>query len=104
VAVWPKTSRRENKSNGGVELEMRRDSVVETPWEGFPFMPPRDHNGHPKPSEVGTGGRSGSGSTGLDNGWPVRSRRRDHGREKEMAEWHHDVVRSWQRNGWGSTV
>jgi hypothetical protein len=46
----------ETKSNGDVELKRRRDLVMATLREGFPFMPPRERNSHPKPTEVGTGG------------------------------------------------
>jgi hypothetical protein len=83
------------KSNGDVELKRRRDLVMSTPQEGFPFMPPWDYNGHLKPSQVGAAKRCGGGNTGLDDGQPVRSRRRDRGRGKEMAERCHSVVQSW---------
>jgi hypothetical protein len=43
------------KSNGDVELKRRRDLVMLTPQESFPFMPPWDCNGHLEPSQVGAG-------------------------------------------------
>jgi hypothetical protein len=50
-------------------------------------------------------GISGGGNTGLDNGQPVRSRRRDRGRgKKKMVERRDDVVQSWHKLGWGPTV
>jgi hypothetical protein len=95
VAGWPKLAGGRSKRNGDVELEMRRDLVMATPREGFPFKPPRGCNNHPEPSEVGVGGRSVGGRTGLDNGRPVMSRQRDRGHGREMAERRHNVVPLW---------
>jgi hypothetical protein len=56
VAGWRKTSWRETKRNGDVELKRRRDLVMATSREGFLFVLPWDCNSHTKPSEVGAGG------------------------------------------------
>jgi hypothetical protein len=81
VAGWPKSSQRENKSDGDVELERMRGLVLAVLTKGFFLWSHRGCNGHRKPPEV-----SGDGNTGFDNGQPVRSQRRDRGRGQEMAE------------------
>jgi hypothetical protein len=64
--------------------------VLAVLMEGFLFMVAAGLQWSSKLPEV-----SGGGNTELDNGQPVKSWRHDRGREKEMAERRHDVVRSW---------
>jgi hypothetical protein len=73
--------------------------VLAIPTEGFLLWSQRGCNGHPKPPGV-----FGGGNTGLDNGQPLRSRRRNRGRRKEMAVRRHDIVRSWHGLEWCPTV
>jgi hypothetical protein len=54
VAGWPKTSRRENKSGGTVELESRRDLAMATSRKGFPFYSSKETQRSSQPTEVGT--------------------------------------------------
>jgi hypothetical protein len=53
-----------------------------TPRKGFPFYSSSERNGHPNRLRSGLSERTGGYHTGLDNGRPVSSRRRDRGRGK----------------------
>jgi hypothetical protein len=82
VAVWPKTSRRETRvaalssSKAGATWQWQHRGRVSL------FIPQRKRNGHPNRLRYGLAERSGGCHMGLDNGFPVRSRRRDRGRGK----------------------
>jgi hypothetical protein len=55
---------------------------METPREGFPFIPQCKCNDHPNRLWYGLAERSGGGNKGLNSGRTVRSQRRDRGRGK----------------------
>jgi hypothetical protein len=95
VVGSPETSRRENKELWWCRA--RKDARLDTGGidGGLPFY---GRKGAATIIQTTRGrGRwsNGGGNTRLDNGQPVRSRWRDRGRGKEMAERCHGVVWSW---------
>jgi hypothetical protein len=78
-------------SRGKVRVAILSSSKASETWQWRHyrrvslFYSPKERNGHPNRLRYGLAERSDSCHTGLDTGWPMRSRRRDRGRRKRYG-------------------